>query len=935
MTTQDGHGTAVAFTIAGRAQRRRHARHRVRRDGHRRARRHARHAARTTTGTDAGCSFDDTQYRAGHRPGAPTAARASSTCRSAAIAPSPALIAAVGRATAKGVDHRRSPPATTATTDQGRDARSVRRRRRQQRGRAQPGDHRRIGRREQQPDAGRRRDLRLQQSRRHRPRSAILPGRGRRAASARRADDTQVCLWSGTSFSAPQIAGAAALLAQAFPNLTGAQIVQILLTSARDAGAAGTDSDLWPRRARSDQARSSRSARRRTTDRRAGVDRALNGTLSAPMGDAAHRHAGRGDPRRVRPRLRARSRADDQPHRAAAHARPALLTGKTQTTRVRSRAATSVAVTIAPFRGGGAVLTGLDLQPAPTPSNRARSPAASSQRLGSKSSFAIGFAEGGQGLTARLAGQNAPGLPRRARSADQSRLRQPRARSSIAVREQFGALGRDRSRSRTARRWCAATATRSPARRLSLSPRTATTASASTLDRRFGPLGLWVGASRLAESDTLLGAKFSAGLGAPRATSWFLDASARLDAGGGWSIGGALAPGLDDRRRCAFGLDGGGTVAHQRVRRRCRQASACSARPTASACASRSRCASSSGGLDLDLPTGWSYVGTVGVSDYTRQCFNLAPDRPRARRRVRAMAGRCGAATCRVESLLPPRPRQFRGVARRLRHGAALRREVLMPQPLSTAVARLASAAHDPKPARDASARRSLPSPTMTSLFPSSISSPGSTRAATSAPGAHRNRRARGRRQPEAAGYERYWVAEHHGMDGIARSATAVVLAHVGAATSTIRIGAGGIMLPNHAPLVIAEQFGTLESLFPGRIDLGLGRAPGRPARRPAQCAERWRRPDRFPQDVLELQATSPPPARPISATPGAGAEARSVDPGLEPVRGATRRRCWACRSLSPRISRPAQLDQALMIYRERVPALGNARASGMYSRRR
>ena len=78
-------------------------------------------------------------------------------------------------------------------------------------------------------------------------------------------------------------------------------------------------------------------------------------------------------------------------------------------------------------------------------------------------------------------------------------------------------------------------------------------------------------------------------------------------------------------------------------------------------------------------------------------------------------------------------------------------------------------------------------------------------------------------RHAEAHGYNRYWVAEHHGMEGIASAATAVVIAHVGAATSTIRVGAGGIMLPNHAPLQIAEQFGTLDALFPGRIDLGLG----------------------------------------------------------------------------------------------------------------
>jgi luciferase family oxidoreductase group 1 len=82
-------------------------------------------------------------------------------------------------------------------------------------------------------------------------------------------------------------------------------------------------------------------------------------------------------------------------------------------------------------------------------------------------------------------------------------------------------------------------------------------------------------------------------------------------------------------------------------------------------------------------------------------------------------------------------------------------------------------------------------------------------------------------RHAEALGYKRYWLAEHHNMPGIASAATAVVIGHVAAGTRTIRVGSGGIMLPNHAPLVIAEQFGTLESLFPGRIDLGLGRAPG------------------------------------------------------------------------------------------------------------
>ncbi len=127
----------------------------------------------------------------------------------------------------------------------------------------------------------------------------------------------------------------------------------------------------------------------------------------------------------------------------------------------------------------------------------------------------------------------------------------------------------------------------------------------------------------------------------------------------------------------------------------------------------------------------------------------------------------------------------------------------------------------------------------------------------------------------ERWGYQRYWLAEHHGMPGIASAATAVVMAHVAAGTSTIRVGAGGIMLPNHAPLVIAEQFGTLEALHPGRIDLGLGRAPGsdqttaRALRRNLQSDS-----DEFPQDVLELQDyLSDTPRQRVMAVPGQGAK--------------------------------------------------------------
>src|ERR1700759_3438051 len=125
----------------------------------------------------------------------------------------------------------------------------------------------------------------------------------------------------------------------------------------------------------------------------------------------------------------------------------------------------------------------------------------------------------------------------------------------------------------------------------------------------------------------------------------------------------------------------------------------------------------------------------------------------------------------------------------------------------------------------------------------------------------------------EELGYTRVWYAEHHNMPSIASSATSVLIAHVGAQTSTIRLGSGGIMLPNHSPLVIAEQFGTLEAMYPGRIDLGLGRAPGsdqntmRALRRDARSA------DAFPQDVLELQGylTGNTRIAGVDAVPGKG----------------------------------------------------------------
>ena len=158
----------------------------------------------------------------------------------------------------------------------------------------------------------------------------------------------------------------------------------------------------------------------------------------------------------------------------------------------------------------------------------------------------------------------------------------------------------------------------------------------------------------------------------------------------------------------------------------------------------------------------------------------------------------------------------------------------------------------------------------------------------------------------ERWGFNRFWLAEHHGMPGIASAATSVLMGYVAAGTSTIRVGAGGIMLPNHSPLVIAEQFGTLESLFPGRIDLGLGRAPGsdhitaRALRRNLASDA-----DEFPQDVLELHGLF----RRLAAPPGARGPRRrperaAVDPRLEPVRRPAGGRTSACRMRSRRTSR-------------------------------
>jgi luciferase family oxidoreductase group 1 len=171
----------------------------------------------------------------------------------------------------------------------------------------------------------------------------------------------------------------------------------------------------------------------------------------------------------------------------------------------------------------------------------------------------------------------------------------------------------------------------------------------------------------------------------------------------------------------------------------------------------------------------------------------------------------------------------------------------------------------------------------------------------------------------ERWGYKRYWLAEHHNMTGIASAATAVVIGHVAAGTQRIRVGAGGIMLPNHAPLIVAEQFGTLETLFPGRIDLGLGRAPGTDQ----TTARALRRtlasnPDEFPQDILELMSYfSPVEGQAVRAVPGTGLKVPIYILGSS-LFGAQVAAAFGLPFAFASHFAPALMTQAVQIYREK-----------------
>ncbi|PYG32530.1 LLM class flavin-dependent oxidoreductase [Pelagimonas varians] len=174
-------------------------------------------------------------------------------------------------------------------------------------------------------------------------------------------------------------------------------------------------------------------------------------------------------------------------------------------------------------------------------------------------------------------------------------------------------------------------------------------------------------------------------------------------------------------------------------------------------------------------------------------------------------------------------------------------------------------------------------------------------------------------RAAEGFGYHRYWLAEHHNMPGIASAATAVVIGHIAAATKTMRVGAGGIMLPNHAPLVIAEQFGTLATLYPDRIDLGLGRAPGTDMATARALRRNMVPEDSFPQDVLELigyLGDVPANAR-VQAIPGAGTNVPIWILGSSLYGAQLAAQLGLPYAFASHFA-PAMLDQALEVYRRR-----------------
>ena len=418
-------------------------------------------------------------------------------------------------------------------------------------------------------------------------------------------------LWSGTSFAAPQISGAVALLAQAFPNLTGAQIVSILFQSARDAGTAGVDSvygegvlDLT----RAFQPLGFTSIAGSTVP----VSATSNGALSTAMGDAASGALGT-----VMLDGFNRAFAIDL-SRTLMRATPAPTLAPALTRRLRSMAmsmgGTTAAVTLTAGPDGDVILsrTALRSQDARTATAVA---ATITQQLGRRLSFGMGLSQGASVVTAQLVGHRSPAF---LVAQDDGLGFDGGARASSAMRAAFGGMGLTaatetgdvlsrREALLAGRGWWR----RSPYAR-----------TAVTLDRRVGPLSAMVGGSLLDERDTVLGAHFDASLGAARATSLFADARARLDIGSGWTLGGSWRRGWT-RAAVTAGAGGSGTLRTEAFAGDLGKDGVFGGDSVGLRVAQPTRVMRGSG-LDLILPTGWDY-DTGAVSSWTSQHMNLAP----------------------------------------------------------------------------------------------------------------------------------------------------------------------------------------------------------------------------------------------------------------------------------------------------------------------
>lgn len=418
-------------------------------------------------------------------------------------------------------------------------------------------------------------------------------------------------LWSGTSFAAPQISGAVALLAQAFPNLSGAQIVDILFKSARDVGAPGVDAvygngvlDLT----RAFQPLGTTSV----AGSRQAVSLTGNGTLSGPMGDADQGSLGAvildGYDRAFAIDL-ARTIARTAPPRTLAGA----LGSRTRSVAV-ARGGMTVSMTLAPRGNGDVALERTQLSNADTQAARAIAGTVT-QRLGDTLSFGIGFSQGAGTLTAQLAGQsepaflvaNAGGMGFETRTGSSSAMRQQLGRFGLTLGIESGAVLSRRDAELVTRNYWQ----QSGYDRMSLA-----------VDRQFGALSMLVSATRMGERDTFLGARLDSGLGAARAATWFVDAKARFAAGDGWSIGGSLRQGWT-QAQVRGGLAGGGMIRTDAFSADVGKAGIFGADSAGLRVAQPLRV--SNGGIDLTLPTAYDYASGA-VTGWTAQRLNLTPN---------------------------------------------------------------------------------------------------------------------------------------------------------------------------------------------------------------------------------------------------------------------------------------------------------------------